>query len=173
MTELAEALLQCATGKPIDLSVLSSEVKQEFRQTELKQKSLTMLLTPFTPSAFSHPDLSTAVKSTQSPRLEVLAADGTIGSVFPITVDETRIGRAAENTVFFEDSTGLSRYHARIRRENEQFIFEDMNSSNGSYVNGTRVFELVSLKDGDRLEIGNIHLIFRTSPVQLSSDTTN
>lgn len=62
------------------------------------------------------------------------------------------IGRSRENDVRLED-TSLSRKHARIIKDSDSFIVEDVGSRNGTFVNAIRV-DKATLKDGDRVGLG-------------------
>jgi DNA-binding response OmpR family regulator len=57
-------------------------------------------------------------------------------------------------------SKRVSREHALIKRQGRRFFLEDLNSTNGTFLNGERVLEPIELRDGDRLEIGEVLLIF-------------
>jgi pSer/pThr/pTyr-binding forkhead associated (FHA) protein len=52
--------------------------------------------------------------------------------------DSLRIGASADND-FRVEVTGISRHHARVVREGEDFWLEDSGSTNGTFVNGLRV----------------------------------
>ncbi len=54
----------------------------------------------------------------------------------------------------------VSRRHCVIRREDEQHTIEDLDSSNGTYVNGERV-RIESLKEDSLIEIGVSQFLFR------------
>jgi serine/threonine protein kinase len=49
----------------------------------------------------------------------------------------------------------ISREHARIINQEGYFWLEDLNSTNGTYLNGQRIFEPVLLRTGDHIQIGN------------------
>jgi len=71
------------------------------------------------------------------------------------------IGRDERNVLQLFDMR-ISRYHARIEMQNGQFSVVDLNSSNGIYVNGTRIAPEPSrtvLRHGDLVEIGNMGLV--------------
>jgi pSer/pThr/pTyr-binding forkhead associated (FHA) protein len=57
-------------------------------------------------------------------------------------------------------AAGVSRRHARIIRINEQFIFEDLNSTNGSWLNGQRISAGTTypLTCGDQIWLGQFKL---------------
>jgi len=69
------------------------------------------------------------------------------------------IGRHPSNTIRLA-GTVISKYHALIREENHAFIYEDLNSSNGSYHHELRV-KKHELHDGDVIKIGVITLTFK------------
>lgn len=88
--------------------------------------------------------------------------------IFAHAVSETILGRffdEAENSnldldAYGAGAAGVSRRHARIIRSNDQFIFEDLNSTNGSWLNGRRIppgttFPLMS---GDQIWLGQFKL---------------
>lgn len=70
------------------------------------------------------------------------------------------IGRASDNTIAFPEDSNVSRYHAEIERrgENELWIF-DLNSSNGTTLNGERVTAEKPLFDGDTIVLGGTSTI--------------
>jgi pSer/pThr/pTyr-binding forkhead associated (FHA) protein len=59
-------------------------------------------------------------------------------------------------------NTYVSRRHAAIQYidEEQSFCLIDFNSTNGSYLNGERVFQPVKLKDGDKIRLGNVVFYF-------------
>jgi len=91
--------------------------------------------------------------------LNIFLKDKLIGrSVF--TVDEVRIGRAADNEVQI-DNLALSRYHASIENVGGIHVLKDFGSQNGTFVNGQRMSSRFGLNDGDRISIGKFTLLFR------------
>jgi len=67
----------------------------------------------------------------------------------------TRIGRGGDNELVL-DTKHVSRYHAVLLAGPVHTSIEDLNSTNGVFVNGKRVARQV-LKDGDRVTIGRAH----------------
>jgi ABC transport system ATP-binding/permease protein len=63
-----------------------------------------------------------------------------------------RIGRAPDNDVVVSDLS-VSRYHAELRRAGERYEIADLNSHNGTFVNGQRVTS-APLSEGDIVGIG-------------------
>lgn len=81
------------------------------------------------------------------------------GSEHHLTNPVSTIGRAVENDVVIT-SKRASREHARIRREGRKLLIEDLNSTNGTFLNDQRLLAPEVLRDGDRIAIGEITLIF-------------
>jgi hypothetical protein len=76
-----------------------------------------------------------------------------------LNVGETVIGRSATCHVTIEDPL-ISRQHARIRLQGEVATVEDCGSRNGTLVNGRKLDGPHELKDGDRIRIGTLELVF-------------
>jgi HD-GYP domain-containing protein (c-di-GMP phosphodiesterase class II) len=79
---------------------------------------------------------------------------------FPVS-----IGRDAANDVVIKDDE-ISRNHLRIKQRGRIFVVEDLESRNGTYVNGDKVLNSI-LKNGDRLLVGSTELTFVTSSSQV------
>ena len=71
-----------------------------------------------------------------------------------------RIGRSEDSEITLADAQA-SRHHAAISPEPSGFTIQDLNSSNGTFVNGKRLDAPRLLKDGDRLRVANTVLVFR------------
>jgi tRNA A-37 threonylcarbamoyl transferase component Bud32 len=76
------------------------------------------------------------------------------GHSFVLHQDVTKLGRTAGNDVVIPDGT-VSRYHARLFFHNGQWSIEDLGSSNGTWVNGTRVARPTPVQHGDTLRLGD------------------
>jgi two-component system NtrC family sensor kinase len=77
------------------------------------------------------------------------------------------VGRESSNTIQLHD-TEVSRHHAEIRREQTSYVIADLNSSNGTFVNGTRVGEH-PLASGDQVQVGGTLMLF-TWPSEASGE---
>lgn len=77
-----------------------------------------------------------------------------------LTIDqpETTIGRDPQTDIVLSDH-GVSRQHARIYFTDTEFIIEDLNSSNGTYVDGVPIVSCV-LHGGDSVQIGHSLYLF-------------
>lgn len=74
---------------------------------------------------------------------------------------ENVLGRDAEAAVWI-DSLAASRRHARIVVSGSEAVLEDLDSKNGTIVNGRLLEKPVILRDGDRIQIASAALTFRT-----------
>lgn len=72
--------------------------------------------------------------------------------------DQVTIGRKPENDVAI-DNLAVSGFHAKIFRENDAYVLEDMGSLNGTYVNGERITRK-NLRHGDIVLIGKHSIEF-------------
>jgi ABC transport system ATP-binding/permease protein len=73
-----------------------------------------------------------------------------------LTREVTRLGRDPEGEVVIDaDAAVVSRRHAEVRFTDGQYTIVDLKSFNGTLVNGLRITEIVSLFDGDQIELGN------------------
>jgi DNA-binding response OmpR family regulator len=70
------------------------------------------------------------------------------------TLDQpvTTIGRWMDNDVIVDDRW-VSRYHAQIEREGEQYVLKDLGSKNGTLVNGQPIAGSMVLADGDQIQM--------------------
>jgi uncharacterized RDD family membrane protein YckC len=75
---------------------------------------------------------------------------------------EINIGRELDNTLRLSDPS-ISRHHAVIRQGKAGYEIEDLQSSNGVLLNGTRVPSAL-LRDGDRITLGQLQLTFVDPP---------
>src|ERR1035438_3945314 len=70
----------------------------------------------------------------------------------PIEPLPFHIGRQAESHLIIRDSR-ISRTHARILSENDEYVIEDCGSRHGTYVNGVRITRQ-QLRNSDKVEFG-------------------
>ena len=72
----------------------------------------------------------------------------------------TKIGRLSDNDIALSDDR-VSRYHSEIiRHAEDEYLIQDLNSSNGIKVNGKKVSNK-HLSDDDRIDIGRLILTFK------------
>lgn len=83
------------------------------------------------------------------------------GTTFPLRPGEFSIGREATNQFWISDPA-LSRRHCLITGSGDQFIIRDLQSRNGTFVNGTQI-EILELHRDDQISVGASTLIFLES----------
>jgi pSer/pThr/pTyr-binding forkhead associated (FHA) protein len=82
-----------------------------------------------------------------------------IGRTFLLPLHEVIVGREKGCAVHIE-SESISRWHARIHFNGDAWVVEDLQSTNGCFVNDMPVAKSV-LRDADMLKIGSV--IFKFS----------
>ena len=83
---------------------------------------------------------------------------------------ENVIGRDPAAAVLL-DVAGVSRRHARIMVSEHDAVLEDLGSKNGTSVGEAPLTGAVALRDGDRLHIGPIILVYHCSASGMSTET--
>ncbi|MCB9419038.1 MAG: FHA domain-containing protein [Ardenticatenaceae bacterium] len=75
------------------------------------------------------------------------------GTSFLLTADVIRIGRTAGNDIVISDPE-MSRQHAQLVRQADNYAIQDLGSTNGTFVNYQRVTGLTLLSHGDVIAFG-------------------
>jgi pSer/pThr/pTyr-binding forkhead associated (FHA) protein len=92
------------------------------------------------------------------PRL--VAIEGPLyGRTFYLHEPALSIGRLVSNDICLEDPF-VSRKHCVIKTEDEHYVIQDLNSANGTFINGERV-NAGLLKEGSLIGIGASQFLFR------------
>lgn len=87
--------------------------------------------------------------------IETVAEDVALSKQF--SVPDVTIGRDPANLFPLEDST-ISLRHLKLTFHHHQWWAEDLESTNGSYLNGVQIESPVVLTDGDKLRLGKVLL---------------
>ena len=82
------------------------------------------------------------------------------GKVFEMLEERVTVGRALDNTIRMEDGT-VSHHHAVFVIDTEGCKLRDLNSTNGTRVNGMRVTETM-LNNGDQVRMGSVEMRFES-----------
>lgn len=71
------------------------------------------------------------------------------------------LGRSSKNDIVIKDKF-VSKNHLSISEQNGTFYLKDLNSANGTYLNGELVNsnEIIELQNGDKIGVGFIQFIF-------------
>ena len=73
--------------------------------------------------------------------------------------DEIFLGRGNENEIVIKDPY-VSKKHLKIVEDEGNYYLEDLNSANGTYVNGDKIIDVVELKNGDRIRVGQVEFLY-------------
>ena len=79
------------------------------------------------------------------------------------------VGRASDAAIHVRDAK-LSRHHCEVGCGQDGYYVRDLNSKNGTFMNGARVTR-ARLRDGDRIQIGLTRFVFRGEPAGSSDET--
>ncbi len=79
------------------------------------------------------------------------------GTIFDLLDGETIVGRSPECNIPLEFQ-GISRKHFKVSIQNENCTVTDLGSSNGTFLNNTKIESDVSLTKGDMVKLGSIAL---------------
>lgn len=73
--------------------------------------------------------------------------------------EKLTLGRNKDNGVFLKDPF-ISKNHLIIIKDEGNYFLEDLNSANGTFLNQDKVEDVVVLKNGDIIEVGNVEFLF-------------
>lgn len=91
--------------------------------------------------------------------LEVRRGQGT--EVVGLLGERVTLGRLPTNTVSFPSDESVSRQHAVLELRPEGWCLRDLGSSNGTFLNGTRLVAEHTLQPGDEIAVGDSRMLFR------------
>ncbi len=113
------------------------------------------------PAAPSRPATADTTRRAQHPPRELLVhpPDGR-PIVVPLGTDTVTLGRSERMTVALEDAY-VSDEHALVAPDGDGFVVRDLGSTNGTYLNGTRVAQPTPIAVGDQLRIGKTRIEVR------------
>ena len=80
------------------------------------------------------------------------------GMIIPLGDGDLTIGRTEDATHALPDES-LSRRHARFFEQGGRCFVEDLDSTNGTFLNGARIAEASPLEDGARIQLGALTLL--------------
>src|SRR5689334_10706218 len=90
----------------------------------------------------------------------VLLSAGMTGRTHELKVDKTTIGRVEDNTFQIAEPS-VSSHHCEVLLRGSDIVVRDLNSTNGTYINGEKISESV-LKPGQTLRLGQIEMRLET-----------
>ena len=80
-----------------------------------------------------------------------------VGKVFPLGPSNI-LGRSLENCEIALNDTFLSAQHARLELRGDTWVLEDLNSTNGTFVNDVEVRDPTVVEAGDVVRVGRVEL---------------
>jgi pSer/pThr/pTyr-binding forkhead associated (FHA) protein len=83
---------------------------------------------------------------------------------WPLSGSRVTVGRGLDNDIVLEDAS-VSRHHAELVREGTQLAVRDLGSTNGTWVNASRI-SAASIHPGDELAFGTVHLEVSRRPAE-------
>jgi pSer/pThr/pTyr-binding forkhead associated (FHA) protein len=102
--------------------------------------------------------------------VEIWALDGV--RRIDLTAGRITVGKGAANDIVLDDPT-VSRLHASLEEFAAGWCVTDFGSSNGTYLNGERIWGQQRLRHGDEIRVGRTRLVFRSSADAAASRTEN
>ena len=91
----------------------------------------------------------------------VVLTEGFTGRTYELKVDKTTVGRVEDNA-FQVAEPSVSSYHCEILLRGDQVIVKDLDSTNGTFVNGNKVSGENPLKSGEILRLGQLEMRLET-----------
>jgi predicted component of type VI protein secretion system len=105
-----------------------------------------------------------------SAQLEVWRPDGR--ELVNLGAERVTIGRAETNPVVVSTDPELSRLHAVLEPVGSGWCIRDLASSNGTFVNGERVWTDRPLRHGDEIRLGRTRLVFHADDADVDLTAT-
>lgn len=99
----------------------------------------------------------------------IVIAGPHVGRMFKIEDGQLTLGRSSKADLEITD-VGISRQHARIERRGDDVRVVDLQSANGTYVNGRRVADPWMLQQGDKITLGSSTILKFTFQDKLDED---
>jgi pSer/pThr/pTyr-binding forkhead associated (FHA) protein len=93
----------------------------------------------------------------------VLLSEGFTGRTYELKTDKTTVGRVADNTFEIPEQS-VSSHHCEILLRGGDVIVHDLDSTNGTFINGEKISESV-LKPGQILRLGSLEMRLETGEV--------
>ena len=86
----------------------------------------------------------------------VILNQGMTGRSFELNIERNTVGRVEDNTFQIADGS-VSSHHAEILLRGSDIVIKDLNSTNGTFLNGEKISEVI-LKPGQTLRFGQVEL---------------
>ena len=90
----------------------------------------------------------------------VLLSEGLTGRSYELKTEKTTVGRVSDNAFEIPEAS-VSSHHAEIHLRGNDVLIKDLNSTNGTFINGEKVTEAI-LKPGQILRLGMVEMRLET-----------
>jgi FHA domain/von Willebrand factor type A domain len=101
-----------------------------------------------------------AAGALQGARLQTVNPTGPVASEYALLKEEVSLGRGEDNDIVIPHAS-VSRSHARLVRRNGGYELMDLNSTNGSFVDGQQVRGTAFIGSGSQVRLGDIQFVLR------------
>jgi pSer/pThr/pTyr-binding forkhead associated (FHA) protein len=101
--------------------------------------------------------------------LEIWGSAG--AQLHPLETDRVSVGKAEDNDVPMPDDATMSRLHAVFERYRAGWCVRDLGSTNGTFVNGERIWAERPLRAGDEVRMGATRIVYRAADDDPASAT--
>jgi hypothetical protein len=156
-TSVAEALLALKIAFLVLLYLFVVRVIRSAGRERQAPSQDSMILTP---AAAASAGIGRKVSRRRSVRLVVQRSPSLEdGDEFPIDSAPLTVGRGGQNDLVLTGDDFASARHARIEVRGDGVWVQDLESTNGTYVNGTRVAGAQRVDPGDVLRVGETDLL--------------
>ncbi|MDQ6893334.1 MAG: FHA domain-containing serine/threonine-protein kinase [Acidobacteriota bacterium] len=92
------------------------------------------------------------------------------GREIPLPPGPVILGRGRDATIRLRDKS-VSRHHARLVVGSDGAMLENLESKNGTFLQGRRVQSPTALRDGDEIRVGSVSLVLRTGRPTATTET--
>ena len=99
----------------------------------------------------------------------IVTLDDKLINVVSIDKNRMTLGRRPYNDIMV-DNLAVSGEHAAIQAIGAEFYVEDLNSTNGTYINGKKIKRQI-LQNGDQIELGKYVLKYINEPIEAKDNT--
>jgi len=100
----------------------------------------------------------------------VVLSEGFTGLTCELKVDKTTVGRLEDNA-FQISEPSVSSHHCELTPRGAELLVKDLNSTNGTFINGEKVAEAV-LKPGQILRLGQVEMRLESGAAAAASATS-
>ena len=95
----------------------------------------------------------------------VILSEGLTGKSHELKLDKTTIGRVEDNTFPIPEAS-ISSHHCEVLLRGTDIVIHDLNSTNGTFINGQQVTGEAVLKPGQILRLGQVEIRLEDASAQ-------